>query len=126
MSTFCIYMLFCAQPLFAQRSAQNSARIDEIARQDARHFKLARGHRKHLWKNLNNPTSDYFKPVNQYTSDSTLLKDSFYVKYYRYYAGHRVRYRRNMKTVLIVVPATTIGLAALITILIVTGPQSLY
>jgi len=74
---FCVCVLFYAQPLFAQTSAQDSARIDEIARRDARHFKLARKNRKHLWRKYNNPNSDYFKPVNQYASDSSLLKTPF-------------------------------------------------
>lgn len=40
-------------------------------------------------------TSDYFKPVASAVSDTTLLKDSVYVKAYREKAWQRTRHRRT-------------------------------
>ncbi|MGZ3765675.1 MAG: hypothetical protein ACXVA2_13485, partial [Mucilaginibacter sp.] len=65
-------------------------------------FRYNKADKKAVISNLHNATSDYFKPTGTYTSDQSLLKDSLYVKTFKYYAAKKTRARRTTKTLLFI------------------------
>jgi len=70
--------------------------INRIAQQDAELFWLNKKDLKTFRKDRHNYTSDFFKPSRAVVSDSTLLKDSVYVKAYRRFAYEKTRKRRTI------------------------------
>lgn len=67
-----------------------------LAQSDAQKIRLNDADMKKFRKDRHNSTSDYFKPVNTSTSDTSLLKDSAYVKAYRTAAYNKTRKRRTV------------------------------
>ena len=70
--------------------------INRIAQQDAELFWLNKKDLKTFRKDRHNYTSDFFKPSKAVVSDSTLLKDSVYVKAYRRFAFEKTSKRRTI------------------------------
>ena len=67
-----------------------------IARADAKNFRLNDADFKQFRKNRHNSGSDYFKPVAANVSHSALLNDSVYVAAYRQAAYAKTRHRHTV------------------------------
>ena len=97
------FCFFITTYLLAQTS--NPKKIVKQARRDVRHFKLNRTDYKKFRKDRRNPNSDFFKPVNSMVRDTTLLKDSTYVKAFRTTAYMKTR-SRHANTIICIVGGT--------------------
>ena len=97
--------VFTTTNLPAQTS--NPKKIVKQARRDVRHFRLNRTDYKKFMKDRRNPNSDFFKPVNSMVRDTTLLRDSTYVKAFRSTAFLKTR-SRQANTIICIAGGTVI------------------
>ncbi len=99
-----LFALFGTSGLQAQTTHRDA--IIKIARKEGRACKLNAAERKLFRKDKDNYSSDFFKPNRRYTSDTSLLKDSVYVKAFRAAARKKeLRRRTTLDYVLSVVGA---------------------
>jgi len=88
-----LLFLISGTQVFAQVAKNDSTDLKtKIAENDAKNFKLDKEIRKKYKKHHFDYHSDYFKPNESTVSNTSLLKDSVYVKAYR-----RAAYIRNIK-----------------------------
>ena len=80
--------------LFAQNTSHDS--IAKIGTADGKKVRLDATERKRFKADRNNYTSDLFKPNPGLVSDTTLLKDSVYVKAFRMTAYTKAYKRRTI------------------------------
>lgn len=94
MKKICL-LLFVAVTAMLNANAQimNKDSVINIAKADAKNFKLNDADFQRFRKTGRNPNSDYFKPAA--TSNSVLLNDSTYVKAYREMAFKKTRRRHT-------------------------------
>src|SRR3954470_2786859 len=81
----------------AQETERDSATVISNAKKSAKNFTFDKANKKVVIRNLNNPTSDYFKP-SESNSKVSLLKDSLYVKTFKVYAIKHIKAKRTTKT----------------------------
>lgn len=86
-----LLMSFSAVKLQAQKTRKDS--ITRIAQADSKNFRLNKTDLKKFRKDRRNYNSDFFKPPK--VRDSTLLKDSLYLKAFRDAAYKKTRKRRT-------------------------------
>lgn len=103
--------------VFAQ-SHKKLLRQEEVARKDAKNFKLSKSDLKIYRKGTSGRTSDYFKPRVENVSDTSLLKDSTYVKTFRNFAYSKTSHRKGAGEYVIIAGAIVVlaGISALITL----------
>jgi hypothetical protein len=89
-----VLISFSALKVQAQNLKDDS--VKNIAIADAKKFRLDKADLKIFKHNRHNSNSDYFKPAKANVTDTTLLRDSVYVKAYRQKAWKRTRNRRTL------------------------------
>jgi hypothetical protein len=94
--------------------------VQQIAKNDARHFKLKRDILKKFRAEHLPNTSDYFKPTAYYTSDAAMLNDSAYVKAFREAAFYKAIAQKDHSggKGYIIAGSITLGVALIVTTII--------
>lgn len=93
---------------------QTEVRLEKIAREDVKKFKLSKTDLKLYRKGSSGRTSDYFKPRAENVSDTSLLRDSTYVKMYRHKAYEKNSLRKSAGEYLILSGIALVAAAVII------------
>ena len=121
---FCITLLFAGVTAFAAKAqTAHTDSLVNMARADAKNFRLNDADFKKFRQNRGNSGSDYFKPAAANVSNSALLADSVYVMAYRqaayakthhrHTAGHYILWGGAALTVVVLVSAAAASNAVL-------------
>ncbi len=115
-----LFILMMLDQCFSQSINSDSLKISTQAQKDAKKFHYDKHYKKQVKKNLDNYTSDYFKPTSLYTSDVKLLNDSIYVHNFKYYALKKTKARRTTGLI-IILGGSALVIAVLVSIAAAIG-----
>ena len=114
------FFFIMLNPCSSQSINSDSLTISAQAQTDAKKFHYDKQYKKQVKKNLNNYSSDYFKPTLLYTSDAKLLQDSVYVHSFKFYALKKVKARKTTGLI-IIIGSSALVLAFLISLAAATA-----
>jgi len=89
-----LLIAFTGPGLLAQVPARRDS-VKKIAQRDAIELKLSKAELKNFKKYRSNYNDDFFEPDKTTTPDTTLLRDSVYVKAFRLEAYKRYKHKRT-------------------------------
>lgn len=92
---FTIALLLIDAAAFSAKAQSAADSVIQIARADAKNFRLSKEDFKKFRINRGNSASDYFKPGQANVSQGALLRDSAYVKAFRAAAYAKTRHRHT-------------------------------
>lgn len=112
-SLFIFFAILVVSGSAAQTISHDSLMV-EIANTDVKTFKLNGNKLKQFRVHHFSPSSDYFKPTPVNTSDTSLLKDSTYIKAFKQAAYNKTLHRRTTGHYVLIIGSIAIGVTLII------------
>jgi hypothetical protein len=107
----------------AQTITHDSAMV-ESAKEDVRHFKLARSAWQQFKAHHFAYSSDYFKPTTLDARDTSMLKDSTYIKTFEMAAYKKTLHRRTAGHHVLIIGSITVGVVIIVGSIILSSELS--